>query len=443
MTVAPQQLYTFRSSYTKLTYSKDDLRGLVTQIESSFVKTDIYGRALSRLQERLGSTTNGIQALVNALGREAIRLTIRELISSVTNHSAKKSPKVKVSSSTSSMASNHNFCAEVQSLSVTEQNSQHNSQQSKDIFSTLSSQQLKSQQQGQSIDRLGIAISIPDYPVLADECVHASASEQSALRNTSSNTATGKPEPLPRVDNPEPVIAPPSLMISKQPPRPSHISPPSRKVSSKKSLPEPSTDREKALLAIGQQLYQARIQQNLSVAQLHQRTCVPGHHIRALEDGIWQNLPEDIYLQGFIRLLGNAVGLNGQDLSQKLSDLALEKQYSLLSNSRATQKLSSNHRSNRSTSRSTQLKPSHLYLGYAALMAGATGGLAWMVHQPTTVSDSLGQTANSSNQLNLLDEHHPEHGAMNGIAHKVFQQINAIATPETTLPEKSSHPANH
>ena len=76
------------------------------------------------------------------------------------------------------------------------------------------------------------------------------------------------------------------------------------------------------------------------------------------------------------------------------------------------------------------------------MMAGATGGLAWMVSQPNPISESVVQTPELSDQLSLVDQHHPEHGSLQVLAHKIFQQINAIATPETSPPEQTPRPIN-
>ena len=397
MTVAPQQLYTFRSSYTTLTYSKDDLRGLIAQIEESFTHSDIYVRALKRLHERLGSQANGLQLLVNALGREAIRLTLRELISTVTQSATVPSSAEPPTPSQPTFTIPTIPNSSIQpSTPLPQAPLQEDNNEPEESLSQPRSQ-------------VGITIEIPDRPVLADD---------ELIEEVAVITAVEMPDVT--------AIAPPVAVASPQP----------AKAIAPKIRPQPSTEREKILSSIGQTLYTARCQKNISIEQLHQRTCVPSHHIRALEDGIWNNLPEDIYLRGFIRLLGNAVDLNGQTLSQQFSNEALSSPDKKRLLDRAATKVSANHPP-------SQLHQAHLYLGYAALMVGATGGLAWMVSQPTSPKDTAVQPPEAPNQLSLLNKHNPNQGSFKVLATRIFEQINAIATPETLPPETPPTPITH
>lgn len=128
--------------------------------------------------------------------------------------------------------------------------------------------------------------------------------------------------------------------------------------------------REERLLEIGRILKQARAKNRLSLGQLHSLTLVPTHQITALETGQLNQLPEDIYIRGFIRRLGNALGLNGTELAASLpkddpNRGVVPSWYHPIKE------------------KGLYLQPSHLYLGYAAVMAGAMGGLAWATQQTT------------------------------------------------------------
>ncbi len=128
--------------------------------------------------------------------------------------------------------------------------------------------------------------------------------------------------------------------------------------------------REERLLEIGRILKQARAKKRLSLGQLHSLTLVPTHQITALETGQLNQLPEDIYIRGFIRRLGNALGLNGTELAASLpkddpNRGVVPSWYHPMKD------------------KGLYLQPSHLYLGYAAVMAGAMGGLAWVTQQTT------------------------------------------------------------
>lgn len=129
--------------------------------------------------------------------------------------------------------------------------------------------------------------------------------------------------------------------------------------------------REERLLEIGRILQQARATQCLSLHQLHGLTLVPTHQITALETGQLEHLPEDIYIRGFIRRLGNALGLNGAELAASLPQDdpnrgVVPSWYHPVKDRGGL-----------------YLQPSHLYLGYAAVLAGAMGGLAWVTQQTT------------------------------------------------------------
>ena len=128
-------------------------------------------------------------------------------------------------------------------------------------------------------------------------------------------------------------------------------------------------EREEILLQIGQELLRARESRSLSVFQLHTQTLVPMHHIEALETGRLHELPEDVYIRGFIRRIGNALGLNGIGIAASLPEPDPVKSVvpSWYNNSTALPGF--------------QLNSVHLYLGYTALIAGAIGGLGLMSKQ--------------------------------------------------------------
>lgn len=134
-----------------------------------------------------------------------------------------------------------------------------------------------------------------------------------------------------------------------------------------KSKPNPKTlaeSRAESCRQIGRAIAQARLAQNLSLEKIHVRTLIPIVHIRALEEGNLDKLPEDVYLRGFIRQVGNFLGLNGVALAASLP----EAQSSVVP--------SWYHAS--SASINMRVTPLHLYLGYTALIAGAVGGLSWL-----------------------------------------------------------------
>ncbi len=75
------------------------------------------------------------------------------------------------------------------------------------------------------------------------------------------------------------------------------------------------TDRHQRLQEIGAQIREARLAKSITIAQINVNTAISIGKIEAIEEGCLEKLPEEIYLQGYIRRLGNAVGLDGDRLA--------------------------------------------------------------------------------------------------------------------------------
>ena len=72
-----------------------------------------------------------------------------------------------------------------------------------------------------------------------------------------------------------------------------------------------------SLEQIGQKLKAARESQGLSLRQIHDRTKIPIGHLQSIDGGHADELPEPVYVAGFIKRYGDCVGLNGQSLSEE------------------------------------------------------------------------------------------------------------------------------
>lgn len=72
-----------------------------------------------------------------------------------------------------------------------------------------------------------------------------------------------------------------------------------------------------ALEQIGQKLKAAREAQGLSLPQVFERTKIPINHLQSIENGLTEDLPEPVYISGFLKRFGDCVGLNGQSLSDE------------------------------------------------------------------------------------------------------------------------------
>jgi cytoskeletal protein RodZ len=68
---------------------------------------------------------------------------------------------------------------------------------------------------------------------------------------------------------------------------------------------------------IGQQLRTARDTLGLSLGQIQERTKIPFNHLQALDNGRVEDLPEPVYVSGFIKRYAECVGLDGQRLSDE------------------------------------------------------------------------------------------------------------------------------
>lgn len=68
---------------------------------------------------------------------------------------------------------------------------------------------------------------------------------------------------------------------------------------------------------IGQKLKAARESQGLTLAEIYQRTKIPVNHLQAIDDGNMEDLPEPVYVSGFIRRYADCVGLSGQLLADE------------------------------------------------------------------------------------------------------------------------------
>lgn len=72
------------------------------------------------------------------------------------------------------------------------------------------------------------------------------------------------------------------------------------------------------LQEIGRQLQQCRQQQSLTLEKLAVKTYIRHSILEAIEKADTTSLPEPIYIQGFLRRYGEALGLNGEELAQQL-----------------------------------------------------------------------------------------------------------------------------
>jgi cytoskeleton protein RodZ len=81
------------------------------------------------------------------------------------------------------------------------------------------------------------------------------------------------------------------------------------------------------LEAIGQKLKSAREAQGLSLRQIYERTKIPINHLQSIDSGQKEDLPETVYVAGFIKRYAECIGLDGQLLADEYRQQAAEEQH--------------------------------------------------------------------------------------------------------------------
>lgn len=119
------------------------------------------------------------------------------------------------------------------------------------------------------------------------------------------------------------------------------------------------------LKELGARLRQFRIEQGISLEEIAAYTRIPARLLNAIEEGRLDELPEPVYVKGFIKRFAEALGLNGPEFA---SDFPTSYHTPLL-------RPSWRHLP------AAQLRPIHLYLVYVCLVIGAVSGLSYLVRR--------------------------------------------------------------
>ncbi|MDJ0795330.1 MAG: helix-turn-helix domain-containing protein [Calothrix sp. MO_167.B12] len=327
--------------------SKDELRSLLGEIEAELHRSKSYRRALASLQKLLGESSELAQVFFKVVSREAIGLAFRQF--------ALHSQQVNDSK------------PDVETNAITDNNSNGDGE----LNETVTSVKLYSQV---SSDNQKVQNSSLELPAKTNS--PESISHQDATPKTKRNLFKWHKKPSP---------AELQQIASQQ--------------------------RLEKLNQIGQQLRQARESQGLSLSQLGVYTHIPMYHMESIEKGYIKSLPDDVFVRGFIRTMGNTLGLDGDSLAASLPNNAHEKTEFVLPSTYQPQK------SIPSTSRQLRLElsPVHLYMGYTALVAGAVGGLSLMSGQSATENKVFSDSVKPSTQSFSDSFRHREANAKPGI----------------------------
>jgi cytoskeletal protein RodZ len=125
----------------------------------------------------------------------------------------------------------------------------------------------------------------------------------------------------------------------------------------------------KKLAELGAYLRQFRYEQSITLEEVAAKTKIQARLLNAIEEGRVDQLPEPVYVQGFIRLYADALGLDGTQFANSFPtelSLSTAKRYSWRELPAA------------------QLRPIHLYVLYLVLIVGAVSGLSYLVKRPSS-----------------------------------------------------------
>ena len=133
------------------------------------------------------------------------------------------------------------------------------------------------------------------------------------------------------------------------------------------------------LKELGYQLQQFRQKQRIPLDVVAKKTLIPVRLLAAIETGNIDQLPEPVYIQGFIRRYADAIGIDGVELANAFP---------------AQTDLKAPKASWRGTVQA-QLRPLHLYLIYMVLVIGAVSGLSYLLNRSSTPQLTGLQATNS------------------------------------------------
>lgn len=169
------------------------------------------------------------------------------------------------------------------------------------------------------------------------------------------------------------------------------------------------------LMQIGAYLRQVREDQALSLDEVSAKTLIQPRLLRAIESGEIHQLPEPVYVQGFIKRYADSLGLDGTDCADAFPTekiLRLPQQDSW------------------KDSPAAQLRPLHLYVAYVALIMASVSLLSFIVGRSAPGTSS--PNSRSGGQVQTAQQ--PSIGSQNEAA---IGLSSSLTQPPTRLqPDK-------
>ncbi|MBE9120306.1 helix-turn-helix domain-containing protein [Tychonema sp. LEGE 07199] len=313
------------TDHATIEISQESFRSVLGQIEAELLCSDTYSHALASLQTMLGEAASAAEILIRAVSREAVKLAFDRF-------GKPNNTEIQVVEETFAAATSA-------ALSVRE-----------------------------------LEPSVPD-PVFYWRSAAVEAPPQTEVETEDGETEnhSSQEEQPAHQDEIKFESAAPATVIAPAKSFPGFgFLNKTKKLTKEEEAAIAVEQREESLRELGIELRKGRQVRSLSLQQLHSQTLVPLHHIESIENGEIEKLPQDIYVRGFIRRLGDALGLDGTAMANALPkpapSLVIANTYLSVSDSDSADGF--------------QMRPVHLYLGYTALMAGAIGGVGWLSQQP-------------------------------------------------------------
>jgi cytoskeleton protein RodZ len=326
--------------------SQENFRSVLGQIENELLCSDTYSHALASLQTMLGEAASAAEILIRAVSREAVKLAFQRF---------PKQTKTQLQAAPESFAAESPVAEAVRKFEP-----------------PVPHPVVAESPATEAVRELEPPAPAPVFywrSAVAEAIPEIKSNTENSDRNTHISQEN---EQLPQDKTQLELAAPATVLVPRKSFPGFGFLNKQKKLTKEETAAIAIQHRKDCLCELGLELRKGRQIRSLSLEQLHSQTFVPLHHLEAIENGEIDKLPQDIYLRGFIRRIGDALGLNGQAMADALP----------LPDPRETANPYLLSASNSESDSEFQMRPVHLYLGYTALMAGAVGGVAWLSQQP-------------------------------------------------------------
>lgn len=185
------------------------------------------------------------------------------------------------------------------------------------------------------------------------------------------------------------------------------------------------TNLHQRLQEIGGQIREARLAKSITIAQLNVNTAILSSKIEAIEEGCLDKLPEEIYLQGYIRRLANAVGLDGDRLAH----------YFLSSPPNPVENIKqSRNNPDQNNGGKIYLNSMHLLWVYISLMASSLGLLSFIVNNTDASTNIIEEKNQDIEYLPIrpkMEKTNPKYSPDLPELENTFTANLSISIPET------------